>query len=228
LVLVFAVLAVYTLMVQVPKDNAGSATPTATPATYLLAFQASQANGVHVVDKVTGKAVDLVTDASGAWTLVNPGPQPAEQSLAAADVTSLMTLEVDGTITTSTDLASFGVLSPTLTVEIDLANGTKLKAVVGDKEPTGSDYYALRDGESQVVILNSAGQGSLAALISAPPVVPPTGTPTLGPGTPSVTPPPTATLTTTVSAGGTGTPATTAAAGATATPPAAAATATPG
>ena len=239
LVLVFAVLAVYTLMVQVPKDNAASVTPTATPATYLLAFQASQATGVHVVDRVSGKSVDLVTDSSGAWTLVNPGPQPAEQSLAAADVTGLMTLEVNGTITTATDLAAFGVLSPTLTVEIDLANGTKVKAVVGDKQPAGSDYYALRDGETQVVVLSAAGQGTLAALISAPPVVPPTGTPTLGPGTPSVTPPPTATLTTTVSANatsGSGTPVVTipataaTAAGSeqapTATP--AAATATPG
>ena len=238
LVLVFAVLAVYTLVVQVPKNNAASATATTAPATYLLAFQASQATGVHVVDRVTGKTVDLVTDASGAWTLVNPGPQPAEQSLAAADITGLMTLAVNGTITTATDLAAFGVLSPTMTVEIDLANGTKVKAAVGDKQPAGSDYYALRDGESQVVVLSSAGQGTLAALISAPPVVPPTATPTLGPGTPSVTPPPTATLTTTVSAhatSGVGTPVVTLPATTpgseqppSATPPAAAATATPG
>jgi hypothetical protein len=211
LVLVFAVLVVYTLMVQVPKNNAAQTTPTTAPVTYLLSFQASQATGVHVVDRLTGKAVDLVTDSSGAWKLVNPGPQPAEQSLAAQDVTGLMTLAVNGTITTATDLAAFGVLSPTMTVEIDLADGSKVKAVVGDKQPAGSDYYALRDGETQVVVLSSAAQGTLAALISAPPVVPPTETPTLGPGTPSVTPPATATLTTTMSltgtaASGTGTP----------------------
>ena len=199
LVLVFAALIVYTLVVQVPKDNAASATPTRAPAVYLLAFQATQATGVHVVDRVGGQGVDMMTDASGAWTLQKPGPQPAEQALAAADVTGLMTLSVNGTITTATDLASFGVLSPTMTVEIDLANGSKVKAAVGNKTPAGSDYYALRDGETQVVLLSAAGQGTLASLISAPPVVPPTATPTLGPGTPSVTPPPTATITTTVS-----------------------------
>ena len=215
LVLIFAALAVYTLVVQVPKDNAAKATPTTAPAVYLLAFQATQATGVHLVDRVSGKAVDMVTDASGAWSLLKPGPQPAEQALAATDVTSLMTLGVDGTITSTTDLAAFGVLSPTMTVEIDLANGTKVKAVVGDKTPAGTDYYALRDGETQVVLLSSVGQGTLANLISTPPVVPPTATPTLGPGTPSVTPPATATLTTTVTISstavlGTGTPALTA------------------
>ena len=214
MVLIFAALAVYTLVVQVPKDNAAAnVTPTTAPAVYLLAFQASQTTGVHVVDRVTGQGVDLVTDSSGAWTLLKPGPQPAEQALAAADVTGLMTLAVNGTITTATDLASFGVLSPTMTVEIDLANGTKVKAAVGDKAPTGTDYYALREGETQVVLLSSVAQATLASLISAPPVVPPTATPTLGPGTPSVTPPASATapITTTVSvtatgALGTGTP----------------------
>ena len=213
LVLIFAALAVYTLVVQVPKDNAAKATPTTAPAVNLLVFQATQATGVHVVDRVSGHAVDMVTDASGAWSLLKPGPQPAEQALAAADVTGLMTLSVDGTITTSTDLASFGVLSPTMTVEVDLANGTKLKVAVGDKVPTGSDYYALREGETQVVVLSAAAQGTLASLVSTPPVVPPTATPTLGPGTPSVTPPASATapLTTTVTVTTTGASATSAA-----------------
>ena len=233
MVLIFAVLAVYVLVVQVPKDNAAAnTTPTTAPVVYLLAFQAGQATGVHVVDRVSGKSVDLVEDSSGAWTLVKPGPQPAEQSAALADVTGLTTLAVNATITTATDLAAFGVLSPTITVEIDLANGAKVKAVVGDKTPTGSDYYALRDGETQVVVLSAAAQGTLASLLATPPVVPPTATPTLGPGTPSVTPAPsaTATLTATASlsgtqAAGTGTPVVTLPATGS---PAISATATPG
>ena len=189
LVVVFAALAVYYLVVQAPKDKAASATPTVTPAVYLWTVQATQINGVHVVDRVSGQGMDLVKDAAGTWSLMKPGPQPAEQALAAADVSSLMTLAVNGTITTATDLASFGVLSPTLTVEVDRADGTKLKVAVGNKVPTGTDYYAMREGETQVVLLSSAAQGTLASLVASPPVVPPTALPTLGPGTPSVTPP---------------------------------------
>jgi len=201
LVVVFAALAVYALVVQVPKDNAAAnTTATVAPSTYLWTLQTDKVNGVHVVDHVSGQGLDLVKDAAGAWSLTRPGPQPAEQSSAAADVSGLATLAVDGTVTTSTDLASFGVLSPTMTVEVDLSDGTKLKVDVGNKTPTGSDYYALRAVETRVVLLSSAAQSTLAGLVTTPPVVPPTGTPTVptpGPGTPSVTPPPTATLTAT-------------------------------
>lgn len=206
LVVVFAALLIYALVVQLPKDNAANATATTAPVSYLWTFTADKLNGVHAVDRVKGQSMDLVKGAGGAWSLVNPGPQPAEQSLAAAAASSLTTLQTDGNITTSTDLAAFGVLSPTLTVEVDLSDGTKQKVAVGDKSPTGSDYYALRAGETQVVLLSTAAQGTLANLLTNPPVVPPTPTatvPTPGPGTPSVTPPASATapLTTTVTAG---------------------------
>ncbi len=222
LVVVFAVVAVYVLLVQVPKDKAASATPTTVPVNYLWTVRADQINGVHIVDRVKGMKLDLVKDAGGAWSLVNPGPQPADQALAASDVSSLTTLAVDGTITTSTDLAAFGVLSPTFTIEVDLAGGSKLKASIGNKSPTGTDYYMLRDGETRVVLLSSASYDTLTGLVATPPVVPPTATatvPTPGPGTPSLTPPPSATLvlTTTVTATGTVTPTPTLPATATAT-----------
>src|SRR5579859_1823964 len=196
LVVVFAALAVYVLVVQVPKDNASSATPTVVATSFLKpTLRADQVKAVHVVDRVQGKQVDLVKDASGSWSLTNPGPQPASQVLAASNVSALMTLATDGTITTATDLSAFGVLSPTLTVEVDMADGTSLKAAVGDKTPTGSDYYTLRAGETQVVLLSTAAQGTLESLVTTPPVVPPTGTLTPGPGTPSATPAPLETAT---------------------------------
>ena len=222
LVVLFSAMVFYELVVQAPKDQAASQTPTAAPVTYLWTIRADQVTGVHVVDRVTNKAMDMVKDAGGVWSLVRPGPQPAEQSLAAADVSSLTTLQVNGTITTATDLAAFGVLSPTLTVEVDLSDGTKQKVAVGDKAPTGSDYYALREGETQVVLLSSAAQGTLAGLVTNPPLVPPTPTatiPTPGPGTPTWTPSATETSTATATATGpTPTPSQTATTTPTATP----------
>jgi hypothetical protein len=219
LLLVLAVVAVYVLVVQVPKDKAAAnATPSAAASTYLWTAQASQINGVHLVDKVKGQALDLVKAPGGAWSLTQPGPQPADQSLAASDVTSLTTLAVDGTITTATDLTAFGVLSPTFTMEIDLADGSKLKAAIGDKVPAGTDYYALREGEKQVVLLSSTAHDTLTNLLASPPVVAPTTVPTPGPGTPTWTPLPTQTLTPTPTLTATSTLAATASGAATATP----------
>ena len=213
LVVVFAALAVYVLLVQVPKDKVASASPTAPVVSYLWSVRADQINGVHIVDRVKSQQLDLVKDAGGAWTLVHPGPQPADQATAATDVNSLSTLALDGTITTATDLTQFGVLSPTYTIEVDVADGSKLKAVIGDKAPTGSDAYVLREGEKQVVLLSSASLAALTGLVTNPPVVPPTATatvPTPGPGTPSQTPLNTATSATTTAVGtGTAPPAAT-------------------
>jgi hypothetical protein len=232
-VLVLAVLAVYVLLVQVPKDKAAaSVTPSAAPATYLWTARADQINGVHLADKVKGQGFDLIKAPGGAWTLAQPGPQPADQSRAAADIDSLTTLTVNSVITTATDLAPFGVLSPTFTMEVDLADGSKLKAVIGNKAPAGSDYYALREGEKQVLLLSSVAHDTLTNLLASPPIVPPTATLTPGPGTPSVTPPLSATLPVTATvAAGTTTPTQTAVATVTAQPsatasPTAAATAT--
>ncbi len=222
LLLVLAVVAVYVLLVQVPKDKAAAnATPSAVASTYLWTAQASQINGVHLVDKVKGQALDLVKAPGGAWSLTQPGPQPADQTLAASDVSSLTTLAVDGTITTATDLTAFGVLSPTFTMEIDLADGSKLAAVIGDKAPAGTDYYALRAGEKQVVLLSSTAHDTLTNLLASPPVVAPTATatvPTPGPGTPTWTPLPTQTLTPTPTLTATATLAATAPGAATVTP----------
>ena len=191
LVVVFAVLLVYVLVVQLPKDRA-AASVTGTPAVNYLwtSFTADKVTGVHVVDRVQKQEVNFVKDAGGAWSITAPTPQPADQSAAATYASGLTTLMVDATYTSVTDLSAYGVLSPTYTVEVTLSDGSKLTAAIGDKDPTGSDYYVLRGGEKTIEALASTSLTTLTGMITVPPVVAPTATTTPGPGTPSVTPPP--------------------------------------
>jgi hypothetical protein len=174
--------------------------------TYLWTLTTEQITGLRLEDRANGRAVDLAKDASGAWQLNEPGPQPADQTSAASAISGLATLTVNSTITTSTDLSAFGVLSPTYRLQVRLADDQQLVALIGDKAPTGSTYYVVRVGESDVLTVNTFGLDALIQLLDNPPVVPPTATPTGLPatdaaGTPAAgeTPSPTA-------PGATGTP----------------------
>jgi hypothetical protein len=52
--------------------------------------------------------------------------------------------------------------------------------VVGDKTPTGTAYYLLRQGEGNVVVVSSASIENLTALLDQPPISTPTAVVTPG------------------------------------------------
>lgn len=207
LVVVFAGLLLYVLMVERPGQDGANATATLPATTYLWTLTADQITGMRLEDRVGGGVVDLAKDASGAWALNAPGPQPADQAKAAAAISGLTSLAVNSSITTTTDLSGFGVLSPTYQLRVRLLDGRQLTAAIGDKAPTGSTYYVLREGETNVVTVNNFGLDALIALLNDPPVVPPTATVTPPPGSETATAP-----------GGEATPSGTTTPGLTATP----------
>jgi len=163
--------------VQRPRDIAAQATPTTRPTEYLWTLTADQVVGLRLEDRANGRALELVTDASGLWSLVEPGPQPADQTAVTSAVANLAVLTINSTLTSTTDLMPFGVLSPTYQVVVTMADGSKLSAAIGDKAPTGSTYYVLRADEATVVTVNSYGLDSLIGLLDNPPIPQPTATP---------------------------------------------------
>jgi hypothetical protein len=177
LVAVALLLGAYVLFVQRPRDIAAQVTPTTRATEYLWTLTADQVTGLRLDDRAGGRAVELAKDVAGAWTLVEPGPQPADETAATSALSSLTGLTINATLTTTTDLAPFGVLSPTYRLSVTLLDGRVLSAAIGDKAPTGSTYYVLRDGESTIVTVNSFGLDSIIGLLDKPPIPPPTATP---------------------------------------------------
>jgi hypothetical protein len=87
-------------------------------------------------------------------------------------------LSVSSVLTSATDVAAFGVLDPTYTLEVGLADGQTLKAVVGDKAPVGGAYYVQREGDPSVLVVPGYGLDALFELLTTPPYAP-TATPPL-------------------------------------------------
>lgn len=178
LVAVALLLGAYILFVQRPRDLAANVTPTTRVTEYLWTLTADQVSAFRVDDLAGGRTVELTKEADGSWALVMPGPQPAEAGAVTSALGNIAGLTLNATLTTTTDLTLFGVLSPTYRLTVTRSDGWRLVAHIGDKTPTGSTYYVLRDGESVAVTVNAFGLDALIGLLDNPPVIPPTATPT--------------------------------------------------
>lgn len=195
LVVVLAALALYTLLVQNPRDQAeAEATPTTDPTPRVLwETTADQIVSLRIEETATGATVAVTKDAAGNWTMTAPEAGPADSSRLLSITSNAASLTVNSVVTTTTDLAQFGVLEPAYTLEAGLADGRTLRADVGDAAPVGGGYFVLREGETQVMVVAAFGLDALIELLNTPPY-PPTATPAfsleLTPGTPESTPTP--------------------------------------
>jgi hypothetical protein len=106
---------------------------------------------------------------------------------AANAAASLINVQYSDILSGTADLAAFGVLSPTYVIEIKLADGKLLKAAIGDKTITGSQYYLLRDGETSVLLASSFSLEPVLKMLDEPPVVKPTEAPAASESPPPAT-----------------------------------------
>jgi hypothetical protein len=168
------------------RPNSGAASGTATPgfptpipgSGPLFSTTAEQITGVWIVDMAANRSVALSKDAQGNWQVTSPTVRPADQTQAQSWASQFANVYVSTVITTATDLTPFGVLSPTYALGVKLVDGSNVRVSIGDKAPTGSGYYVLRDGESNAVVVNTSAMDGLVALLNSPPYAAPTATPT--------------------------------------------------
>jgi hypothetical protein len=178
-----ALLAAYVWYTGRPQSNPAAGTetpsvPTPIPGSgALFKTTAEQITGVRIVDMAANRSVALSKDAQGNWQVTSPEARPADSTQASGWASQFASVFVSTVITTAADFTPFGVLSPTYTLEVELVDGSSLRASVGDKNPTGSGYYVLRDGESNVVVVSLSAIDGLVALLNSPPYAAPTPTP---------------------------------------------------
>lgn len=184
LFVIVVLLGAYVFFVQSPKDKAAAeATPTLVGGGGVVwSMSADQILEVRIVDTVKNRRVGFVKSSAnlGVWSMTEPEPATADQNAAASAAASFTNLHYSTIITTATDLSGFGVLTPAYTIELKLADGSQLKLAVGNKTPTDIGYYALRDSETSVLVVDTGTMDMVLSLLDTPPLVP-TPTPTLTP-----------------------------------------------
>jgi hypothetical protein len=113
-----------------------------------------------------GDAVRLARGQDGVWSMELPRPGPANQGLAEAAATQLVTLRREADV--AGEAAIFGLESPAYVVNVSFDSGEARSLAVGDATPTSSGYYARLD-LGQLVIVGYSGMEALLNLVSSPP-----------------------------------------------------------
>ena len=178
LLVAIAVLGGIAYYINVNPDVAAS--PTATPGLAaseskpLWQFDPSQVTALTVADSATAVTFSASVDAAGKWTMSQPQVGEADSLTMSTAVNTLSSLTSTRDIEGVVNLTDFGLATPKYVIEIQLADGATLKAMVGDKAITGYTYYVLAQGASTPALVSSTSLDSILTLPAQPPLVTPT------------------------------------------------------
>ena len=100
--------------------------------------------------------VDLDKNSAGKWQLSAPKPYLADQDTAGQLVNSASSIASDRVVEDkATDLASYGLQSPSLEVDVTTKAGKTSKLKIGDDTPTNGGAYAMLEGDPRVFTIAS-------------------------------------------------------------------------
>ncbi len=182
LLVALAILGALAYYLNTNPDAFSTATPTPTTSaepTTLWSLDTANVLSFSVVDNVNKVTFSAAVDANGTWVITQPEPGEADQTQLSSLASSLGALYVNRTITETTDLGEFGLLSPDYTLEVTQIDGSVVKASVGQKNPAGTSYYVLRSGEANAILVSSFSLDTFLGLPAQPPFVVPTPAATL-------------------------------------------------
>lgn len=211
---VFVVLLAVVLLTQQNNGNSTSTAVVPTP-TVSQAQKDLQILSIPVTDTISQLDIQTITGTvtikqdAGNWKETAPKAQDLDSTAVTSTVDQLKTLTGSTYISPdkATDLKTFGLDNPSMTVTMTVASGNKTLQV-GALNPASKNYYVKLAGDGRVWTVTSAIIDALTALQTTPPTPAPTIGATGGPLTPlpTVTATPTPGTPTVAGSGPTATP----------------------
>jgi hypothetical protein len=143
------------------KQKAEAAKPTADTTPKILSIPEDQIQQVKI-KKAGADAIVLARGGDGKWEMTEPKPMHADQDTAKNVVSTFGTLNGDKVIEDrATDLAPYGLNSPSLDVTVVKKDGKSTDFLIGDDTPTGSGSYAKLAGDPKVYTIFTYVKNSL-------------------------------------------------------------------
>ena len=105
--------------------------------------------------KAVGGETTTLHKTEGAWLLVEPVQADADANEPSSITNSLATLEVQRVVDENpSSIADFGLEPARIEIAFKATGETESgRLLIGDKTPTGTDLYAMREGEPAVFLL---------------------------------------------------------------------------
>src|SRR5205823_3936972 len=157
------------------KASPPSSGPQSTPTPVLLDLLPSEVTALDV--KAGGRETEL-TKSENKWQLSKPNQTP--------DVDQAKVTQLVGRVATLTggrsiakageDLQPYGLGNPSVTATLTGANNKQEVLLVGGKNVNGNQYYAMRQGGTDVALIDNSVVDSLTGLTTALPLATPAPT----------------------------------------------------
>lgn len=166
-VVLFALLAGYVYFVEWGKPPAlslpgGNPTPTVRAQPYVFQLNANNIKSVEVRDLRMPHETKMTRTESG-WQVNKPMEKAGNKDMINSALNTLSNLQASRVLTNVTDLAPFGLITPTLELRLIMTDTTQYALTLGDKTPDGSNSYAIYTGGKQVFIISTSVLDSMLA-----------------------------------------------------------------
>ncbi len=170
LLLVAAALGIGVLLVPAGR----SPTPTPAPVVSVLSFDVEKAASLKLSD-AQGTNV-TVQKQDSKWVVLTPKEAAGDNRRLSSLVSRLADLSASGSFEPTEPLASYGLASPGLTIEIELSDGTSHQLRMGNQTPDRRSSYLMVDDRAEVFLVPNFVVDDARSMIASPPYLPPTPT----------------------------------------------------
>ena len=134
------------------KDEAAKeAKPPVDTTPQILALNETNIQGIEIHQREGNVTTVLKREGFGKWKITAPKPLEADQGVVAAITSGVVNLRATRLLEdTGSDLASFGLNPPVVSVTFTDKDGKATKLLIGEATATGMDVYAKVDGDNRV------------------------------------------------------------------------------
>jgi hypothetical protein len=155
------------------RNPAASAAATPTGQAPVFDLKADDVSRIEVDD--SGKSV-AAERTEGGWRLVQPAGA-ADAARVEGAVGQIAKLNATRKLEDASDLASYGLSSPTSRLLLNMKDGSSQELLIGSKTPDQSSYYVKRADSPAIFVTATFALGDLMRWPSDPPLPRPTPTP---------------------------------------------------
>ena len=157
LLIIAAGLGLYLWLVEMPTEQKRVASETA--ARKLLDFKDEDVQAFTLAS--SQGETELIREKDGRWGIRKPNAMEADAAAVDEFLRTLLLAQVSRVVDESgTDLASYGLAAPSLTISFRLASGTQTIRL-GDAGPLSATLYAMRESAPKVLLTTLSGRDVL-------------------------------------------------------------------
>jgi hypothetical protein len=142
-----------------PAESTATASTDAPPK--ILTLNQADITGIEI-KKQSGEGVSLGKTDAGYWQITAPKTLAADQEAVSSMLSTLSSLNSDRLVEDkATNLDQYGLVQPSLEVDITKKDKKTEKLLIGDNTPAGSGAYAAVSGDPRVFILATYNKSNI-------------------------------------------------------------------